>query len=140
VAFCMGSENNPICADPGHQCTINSEGTLILCIPNCNPLTQDCPVHEGCYEADDSFRCAPDASGDDMGATADPCEYVNVCDPGLYCAPADDVPGCASSGCCSSHCNLQAPDCLDGQECLPYFDEGKAPPGYENVGVCGVAR
>jgi hypothetical protein len=139
VAFCMGSENNPICAEPGHQCTINSDGTLILCIPTCNPLAQDCLVDEGCYDAGDAFRCVPDASGE-MGVAGDPCEYPNVCDPGLYCALPEHGPGCASSGCCSHYCDVQTPACLDGQECLPYFGEGEAPPGYENVGVCGVAR
>lgn len=137
VAFCMGSENDPICAEPGHQCTINSDGTLILCIANCNPLAQECLADEGCYDVGDAFLCVPDASGD-MGAAGDPCEYTNVCDPGLYCAASDDVPGCESSGCCSSYCDLQAPECAEGQECVPYFDDGETPPGYENVGVCVV--
>ena len=34
------------------------------------------------------FTCVPDASGE-MGVYGDPCEYINVCDPGLFCASAE---------------------------------------------------
>jgi len=26
-----------------------------------------------------------------------------------------------------------------GLDCLPWFEEGTAPPGYEDLGVCGMA-
>jgi hypothetical protein len=75
-----------------------------------------------------------------MGAYGDSCEYLNVCDPGLWCADATVVPGCAGSiGCCSEFCELSNPDatCMGaGQECTAYYEEGQAPPGYEDVGVC----
>ena len=139
VAFCMGSENNPVCDDPTTACSIANEGTLILCLPTCDPLLQDCADGEGCWGIDDDFVCAPDASGE-MGVFGDPCEYINVCDPGLFCATATAVPGCASSGCCSEYCDLSEPSACMGenQMCLPAFEKGQTPPGYEDVGLCAL--
>jgi hypothetical protein len=139
VAFCMGSENNPVCDDPTTACSIANEGTLILCLPTCDPLLQNCMDGEGCWGIDDDFVCAPDASGE-MGVYGDPCEYINVCDPGLFCATATAVPGCASSGCCSEYCDLSEPAaCMgDNQMCLPAFEKGQTPPGYEDVGLCAL--
>lgn len=33
VAFCIGSQQNPICEDPATVCTIDGSGALILCLP-----------------------------------------------------------------------------------------------------------
>jgi hypothetical protein len=144
VAFCMGSENNPVCDDPTTACSIANEGTLILCLPTCDPLLQNCMDGEGCWGIDDDFVCAPDAGGE-MGAYGDPCEFLNVCDPGLFCANPDVVPGCASAGCCSEFCDMSDPmagaNCAGaagGQMCIPWFEKGQAPPGYEDVGACAI--
>jgi hypothetical protein len=139
VSFCVGSENDPFCLEPNHHCSTNGEGTLILCLAHCDPLAQDCNREEGCWGVHDQFVCAPDASGG-MGAYGDPCESINVCDPGLFCAPAGAVPDCASSGCCSPYCALDQPNTCpgEGQECLAAFDPSLTPPGYENVGLCAV--
>ncbi len=145
VAFCTGSEANPVCDDPNTTCSIANEGVLILCLPNCDPLLQDCADGQACYPINEFFVCAPDASGE-MGLYGDPCEYLNVCDPGLFCANANVVPGCAGSlGCCSEFCDLDDPNpnsqCMGaggGQECTPWYEEGQAPPGYENVGACAI--
>jgi hypothetical protein len=52
------------------------------------------------------------------------------------------VPGCKSEGCCSEYCDLKigGDDCSGApqQECVPFFDADKAPPGYEDVGVCSI--
>jgi hypothetical protein len=143
VAFCSGSEANPVCEDPQTSCSILNEGTLILCLPNCDPLLQDCQEGEGCYVTNDTFSCVPDAGGE-MGAFGEGCEFLNVCDPGLFCANPDGVPDCAGSiGCCSSFCDFSDPDAsaacpgaAGGQECVLFYEEGQAPPGYEDVGVC----
>lgn len=143
VAFCEGSEANPICADPNTSCNILNDGVLILCLPNCDPLLQDCNEGEACYPTNDSFSCVPDAGGE-QGLFGEGCEYLNVCDPGLFCAVPDGVPNCAGSiGCCSSFCDLSDPGATaacpgnaGGQECVAWFEEGQAPPGYENVGAC----
>jgi hypothetical protein len=144
VAFCMGSENNPVCDDPTTACSIANEGTLILCLPTCDPLLQDCMDMEGCWGIDQDFVCAPDASGK-MGAYGDPCEYLNVCDAGLACVPPEFVPNCAAAGCCSPFCDVSdpmsgaaCPGAGGGQDCIPWFEMGQAPPGYEDVGVCGI--
>lgn len=143
VAFCSGSEANPVCDDPNTTCSIANNGVLILCLPNCDPLLQDCADGQACYPINEFFVCAPDASGE-MGLYGDPCEFLNVCDPGLFCANADVVPGCAGSlGCCSEFCDLSDPNasCMGaggGQMCTPWYEEGQAPPGYEDVGACAI--
>jgi hypothetical protein len=143
IAFCQGTENNPLCNDPQTTCSITNDGVLILCLPNCDPLLQDCPDGQACYGIADGYVCAPDVSGE-MGAFADPCEAINVCDPGLECVVAGGVPDCAGAmGCCTEFCDLSNPtataECAGsggGQECLPAFEPGSAPPGYEDVGYC----
>ncbi|MBC8067309.1 MAG: ribulose phosphate epimerase [Deltaproteobacteria bacterium] len=143
VQFCSGSEANPVCEDPGASCSILNEGTLILCLPNCDPLLQDCMEGAGCYVTNDSFSCVPDAGGA-TGAFGEGCEFLNVCDPGLFCANPEGVPDCTGSiGCCSSFCDITDPEATancpgnaGGQECVVWYEEGQAPPGYENLGAC----
>ncbi len=146
VAFCTGSEMDPMC-DPGFDCLIANDGVLILCLPQCDPLLQDCNMGEVCIPntSNDGFACVLDASGD-MAPAGTPCEFANVCNAGLICANADAVPGCMGAvGCCAPFCDLtngQAnADCNNafdtpGAECVPYFNMGEAPPGSEDVGVC----
>jgi len=142
VGFCEGTEDAPFCSNPDEGCSISNDGVLILCLAYCDPLLQDCPEGSACYPEENGFFCSPDASGPDLGAIGDPCEYINVCDPGGWCANAESVPGCAgSAGCCSGYCDTTEPDpsstCLPmGTECVPWYEEGTAPPGYEDVGVC----
>jgi hypothetical protein len=148
VAFCVGSEHSNSCDDPGTKCSIYNGGVLILCLPVCDPLLQNCADGQGCYSSDSGFVCIPDASGPEGGAYGDPCEFVNVCDPGLFCAAAEAVPNCqGSSGCCSEYCDLGQPDAgsgcsgvSGGQECVPWFEGGQAPPGYEDVGACAIPQ
>jgi hypothetical protein len=74
-----------------------------------------------------------------MGAYGDPCEYVNVCDPGLVCLASDHVPVCTEDmpGCCTPLCDLLAPECPMDTLCSPWFSEdAEIPAGLENVGAC----
>jgi len=144
IAFCSGSEANPVCEDPTTNCVITNEGTLILCLPNCDPLLQDCAEGQACYPVIDAFACAPDASGEE-GAYGDACEFINVCDPGLMCVNPEFVPSCGSAGCCTDICDLSeadasanCPGAAGGQECVAWYEEGAAPPGFENVGFCAI--
>jgi hypothetical protein len=145
VANCQGSAADPVCADPTTFCVIENEGSLNLCLPMCDPLVQDCTDGEACYPIDDYFVCAPDASGG-MGFYGQECNFINVCQPGLYCAPPELVPDCAGGfGCCSPFCDVSdplssaaCPGSADGQECVPWYAEGEAPPGFEDVGACGI--
>jgi hypothetical protein len=144
VGFCQGSQANPVC-DPGFVCSIVNDGVLILCRPECDPLLQDCVEGAACLPAggSDLFTCIIDASGE-AGATGDACEFLNACDPGLFCADAAALVGCdGATGCCSEFCDLDAPDpnsfcSVAGTECIPYHEEGTAPPQYTHVGVCVV--
>lgn len=141
VAFCVGSEANPVCTNECTSCTINSDGTLILCLPNCDPLAQDCHESQGCYAVYQTFQCAPDASGDG-GAAGTPCQYINVCDPGNHCAPPDQVPGCAGDeGCCTPFCDVDAADpceaLLPGTTCQPAL-EAQVPDACSAGGTVGI--
>jgi hypothetical protein len=139
VAFCVGSPERPACEDANAMCVMASDGILALCIPNCDPLQQDCPAGAACYPVDDSFICAPDASGE-VGAPGDDCEFINVCDPGSFCVDASLVPECTGAGCCTHFCDVTdaMPPCLPGQGCTPWYEDGMAPPGFENVGACAL--
>jgi hypothetical protein len=141
IGYCQGSPADPSCADPTALCIFTNE-VLALCLPGCDPLLQDCQPGEGCYPVLETFVCAPDASVD-SGAYGDTCEFINVCDPGNYCGPAESVPGCGGGGCCTPFCDLTdgafvCPGSLGGQECVPFYAEGLAPPGLEDVGVCAI--
>ena len=140
-AFCTGSPENPMCS-PGFACPIYADAILILCHPKCDPLAQDCADGDACLPYPrDVFICILDASGE-MGAYGDPCDYSNACDPGLVCLNPEYVPGCQAGGCCTPFCDTSAPNTCpgDGQECIPWYEEGEAPEGYEHVGVCGVPQ
>ncbi len=143
VAFCKGFQDAPVCPS-GTSCVIANDGVLILCLPNCDPLTQDCPNMDLCIPQPmgDSFVCVLDASGE-MGVQNDPCEYSNACDPGFVCANPALATECdpMAAGCCLPFCDISNPMCTNqGAMCLPWYDMGMAPPGYENVGVCGLMQ
>lgn len=141
ISMCEGSAAMPTCADPSTSCVISNGGVLNLCLPSCDPLMQDCVDGQGCYPIDDTFVCAPDAS-DENGQAGEPCEFINGCDPGTACVQPDVVgPDCPAGvgACCSEFCNLTAPVCsLAEQECVAWFEEGAAPPQYEDLGICSV--
>jgi hypothetical protein len=84
-----------------------------------------------------------------MGAYGDPCEFINVCDPGLICLDAATVPPgqpCeGAAGCCTEICDLSDPagdmqcaGAAEGQTCQPWYEEDSAPIGFEDVGVCAL--
>ncbi|MEZ4448263.1 MAG: hypothetical protein R3B09_02205 [Nannocystaceae bacterium] len=145
IALCQGNEEkcsyDPLsCCPPGSACTIPAGGNLILCLQTCDPIVQDCDnPYEVCYPVNDSFQCAPDDSGV-MGAIGDPCEFINGCDPGTYCGPPEDYPGCDANaaGCCIPFCSLKDPGCVMGTECQPWYDPMNVPPGYEDLGSCVI--
>jgi hypothetical protein len=147
VAFCTGNQDFPVCDDPATACSITNEGVLILCLPACDPLLQDCAEGQACYGIDNAFVCAPDASGGE-GVFGSPCEFINACGPGLACVGAGGVPDCTGSlGCCSSYCDLSdagssgsCEGASGGQECISWFEENSAPPGFEDVGVCFIPQ
>jgi hypothetical protein len=98
VPLCSGTPDAPSCGDPETVCAIYNDGVLPLCLYGCDPLLQDCANDDVCVPApgEQGFVCVLDASGEG-GQYGDPCEFVNVCDRGLFCAVAAAVPGCAGS-------------------------------------------
>jgi hypothetical protein len=143
LELCMGSESEPICADPAMMCA--GRGPF-LCLPSCCPIEQDCAEGDGCYPVNDTFYCAPDASGD-QGGFGDGCEFINVCNPGLMCLDSSVLPPgypCEDAyGCCTAFCEIDKTSCslLDpALECTPWFEEGSAPPGLELIGACVVPQ
>lgn len=139
VPLCIGSESSPLCEDPSRLCILGSSGILNLCIASCDPLTQDCLPGQGCYRFNGGFICAPDTSGDN-GAFGDPCPFGGIsCDPGLGCADADLVAGCAESECCTPFCDIGSPTCPPDTQCQSLWEAGQAPPGNANIGRCTVA-
>ena len=143
--MCVGDANNPMCEDPMTTCLVSNDGVLTLCLQQCDPLTQDCPGNDLCIpnpQDNNAFLCILDASGD-AGVAFDPCEYINSCDKGFLCANPTIATECdpMAIGCCMPFCDTSVmPAMCPGanQVCLPWYEMGTAPPGYENVGICGL--
>lgn len=135
--FCTGSPGAPECG-ADRICAQSNGGVLALCEPLCDPVTQDCENDLLCIPLLDEFVCAPDASMGG-GGVGEACEFINACEPGNLCVAAGFLEGCESDSCCTSFCDLDNPSCEGGSVCLPYYDEGTAPPAYANVGYCGPA-
>jgi hypothetical protein len=78
-------------------------------------------------------------SSENLGV-GEPCEFANACAVGLICAAAEVLPDCAGVGCCTPFCNVEWGDAqceaLTATSCVPFFEVGMAPPGYELVGIC----
>lgn len=122
--------------DGGYACM--PLGIASTCTALCNPFEDDCRAGDACYPVDEGLICAPDISGD-QGQAGDPCDFINACDPGLYCALSELVPDCAGAGgCCTSFCDLTQGSavCLPGQSCVPFFEGGAPDPYLDDVGAC----
>jgi hypothetical protein len=112
-------------------------GGAPVCLPLCQPLLEQCGADEVCAQANDLFVCASDASGDG-GAVGDDCQFANACDDGNVCLSGDVVSGCDGPSCCSTFCDLSQPDPCGplGMQCHAWFEQGEAPAGFEDLGVC----
>ena len=141
IAFCEGTNAEDATCDPGSSCAIYAEQVFFPCFPYCSPLLQDCAGDDLCIPSGEEFICALDASGE-SGLYGDPCEYANACKPGLYCMPMESVEDCKGTGCCTPFCDTAKPLSCPGatQECIPWYEEGMEPPGFENVGICGIPQ
>jgi hypothetical protein len=145
VAFCTGNEGSPSCDDPHSSCTILNFGTLILCLPTCDPLGDDCENGFACRpnapsgSTASNFVCLPTEAD---GTIVDGCEAHGGCPDGHACVGSDVLETCAQS-CCARYCDHSDPladeacGADEGYACVPMFGEGMAPQGHANVGVCG---
>jgi hypothetical protein len=137
--FCMGSYDQPVCPR-GTSCLIANDQSITLCIKTCDPFLQDCGPGLACFQVNGHFNCI--FTGDDPEPPGQPCRFMD-CSPGQYCAFAELVPGCEASACCTPYCDLDGDancDALPGTSCVPFFEPGMAPSGYEHIGVCIAAE
>lgn len=134
LPFCAGPADMPSCAEGSH-CILGS-GDIHLCAMGCSPLQQDCAMDEGCYWSG-QFSCQGTTDNFALGET---CGFTNDCAPGLTCANAQFVPGCAGEDCCIAFCDVGLGDdqCagLPGTTCNAFLPPAQAPTGYEHIGVC----
>jgi hypothetical protein len=143
VAMCTGSPDDPTCTVPDTSCLIANDEVLILCLPGCDPLLNECAPDEVCVPSPQDkgvFICALDASGDG-GKEFDECAQLNSCDPGLLCGDSAMAAECDQNAlrCCVAFCDLTMPACNGaGAECVPWFEEGMAPEGLDHLGVCRI--
>jgi len=131
------------CSDGMTSCSVYNDGSLPICLTQCDPLIQDCPSGQGCYASSGSgeFICFKYSGENGEGVPGDPCNFINQCQPGTACLAPAAVEGCgAESGCCSPYCDLAAADpsadCNGSEMCELFFED--PPPTYMDVGVCAL--
>lgn len=122
--------------DTGGDDTDGETGAEAPVIPQCQPLSQNCPPGFGCYPVGQSgFSCveAPETGG----GYGEPCQFTNSCAAGFSCVSAEVSPNCAMGfGCCSPYCDTEENSCGGTLSCVAFYKEGEAPPGFETVGLC----
>ncbi|NVB40202.1 ribulose phosphate epimerase [Pseudenhygromyxa sp. WMMC2535] len=137
IDLCSGSIDEPLCPE-STACLASNDGTVNFCLPTCDPLVQDCAPGEGCYWANASFQCLNTSVDLETGV---PCGFLNDCAPSNMCISAESLLDCEGAACCASFCDLgddQACAGMPGLSCVAFFEEGQAPQGYEDVGICIV--
>jgi hypothetical protein len=136
---CGGTMREPTCPEEGQVCSITNDDLLTLCFDACDPLLGDCPEGFGCYPTNDysEFVCV---WTNEAGVYDDPCAYINDCTLGYTCQSEINLPTCEDLACCSPYCDVTlaepCPEAELGVVCVPWFEDGMAPPGHEDVGVC----
>jgi hypothetical protein len=139
VPQCGGTLREPTCPEAGQVCAILNDELVTVCFDACDPLLGDCPADSGCHRVVMDFVCIWTY---EPGVYGDACYYVNDCDPGHTCLAETSFPACATGGCCTPFCDVtQAEPCPEaelGVACVPVFEEGMAPAGHEDVGVCAL--
>ena len=120
----------------GYGCLINGDLTIAVCLPNCDPLKNDCPRGETCTPGSLLFECF---LGEGVGEHGGECEITGDCSY-LACVDKEHVPGCAGERCCTPWCDLnEVAMCPgEGQTCIPWFDEDDTITGLEHLGHCGI--
>jgi hypothetical protein len=131
--YCGGTEDAPTCEDADYVC---SRGDLPACLPECDPLLQDCAGGtEMCFyhEPIPGFVCADTSNSSDVG---EDCLVPFDCRKGQTCQPADKVAGCTGTECCTELCDVNAPNQCQaagmGAECVSLMVGGQ----FDHVGAC----
>lgn len=148
VAHCTGSRVNPMCP-VGHSCDVGFEGTVILCLPDCDPLAPACADGQTCMHGEPAggpdfghFVCQATAPVFTMAGYGEGCDHFgHACEPGLACVWPEHVPGCEGTCCTTLGDRTSPPVCPDPlQTCIAAYPDGDAPLGLEDLCFCGVAE
>lgn len=139
VEFC---DDQMGCSSANAICSVYNNGSLPLCLDRCDPLVQDCPDGQGCFQGPaQDFICFKVSADPGEGGPGQDCAFVNQCQAGNLCLAPDAVQGCdpGNSGCCSPICEISGggSECGNMESCTPVFDP-PVPPGYADVGVCSL--
>jgi hypothetical protein len=143
VALCGGNEAKPVCEDPSTMCAVDFEGVIILCLPTCDPLLQDCE-RGGCFPVGPSnytpngFACGTPLPP--IAADGEPCEVDWDCMPGSMCPSDEQAPACDDGPCCTPLCALDDPlACGEGFVCTQVLPDDPLP-DFDLVGYCALPR
>ena len=117
MALCGEPYEDPTCPTRT-QCYQDKDGVADICLPDCEPLDDTCPIGCGCYLGIWGFSCRPDLSGDE-GERGDPCDGVQMCKSGLSCREGA-IEDCAAQSCCTPYCELNGTEtqCAEGEACV----------------------
>lgn len=120
VAFCLGDELEPSCADPNQACVIENEGSVTFCLDTCDPLGAGCDDARSCVAVrPETFVCA--RPGESI--VGEDCTQFVDCLPGLSCLQNEDV-----DAVCTSPCPPLDGVCEPGSSCLPWGEAGLCMP------------
>lgn len=123
------------CTTKEHCVSIDGDS---VCLRACDPLDGgSCDDYDVCAWYQNVFACVVDASGNG-GAVGEPCFYANDCNPIHTCLNGQAVAGCSSGTCCSVFCDIDSSTICNqfGMECVAWYEQGSAPAGLEDLGVC----
>ena len=145
IELCMGTIDAPTCPDMG-LCTVANDNVLNLCLPDCDPVLQDCTgPSQACYPSNDAFVCSP-TTPDATGTANVPCTFIDECASGFLCVQAALVgAGCTDGwpGCCTPFCEFPGGKCPNpDQQCVQWYDPKALPPGDPklHIGTCGLPQ
>lgn len=126
----MTSTSGPLDEGP---VTSDSSGGLPQGAP-CDPFADECQPGLACVGVEMTGLVC-DAPG--MASQDNPCDQ-ELCGAGLLCMQAQVLDTCMSMvACCTAMCDLTGSgECPTSLHCEPFYPMGKAPPGYEGLGVC----
>jgi hypothetical protein len=139
--FCTGPADDPNCPDlPGcthYNCLSTNNPAPNLCVPDCQPLAQDCGPELGCVWFGDLFTCGITHNDFPVGGV---CEDINDCVAGSGCVESALLPNCAGAACCTPFCDPTAmidpcPELLADTSCFPFEEAAMYQPGCV-VGRC----
>ena len=131
VGYCLDGRG---CA-PCQLCSFNNS-FIPVCIPQCDPNHDTCPVGSSCvYGIYSGFICAVDDEG--RGSLGMECDDPYDCPAGTECD--GPVPGCPGDACCTAVCAPSDPSaCMaqPGTVCEPFSFSGHDCSYLDDVGTC----